>query len=98
MIPREHKGASVLADRKDYVALDLETTGYDPRLDEIIEIGAIKVRNGQPIDRYGQLINPGRHIPNIVTEIHGIDDGMVKKTRQRSPTCSPNSLTGWATA
>lgn len=78
MIPREHKGASVLADRKDYVALDLETTGYDPRLDEIIEIGAIKVRNGQPIDRYGQLINPGRHIPNIVTEIHGIDDGMVK--------------------
>ena len=70
---------SYFAFRKDYVALDLETTGYDPRLDEIIEIGAIKVRNGQPIDRYGQLINPGRHIPNIVTEIHGIDDGMVKK-------------------
>lgn len=78
MMPREHKGASILADRNDYVALDLETTGYDPRWDNIIEIGAIKVRNGQPVDRYEQLLNPGCHIPDIVTEIHGITDDMVK--------------------
>lgn len=77
-MPREHKGASILADRNDYVALDLETTGYDPRWDDIIEIGAIKVQNGQPVDRYEQLINPGRHIPDIITQINGINDDMVK--------------------
>ena len=78
MMPREHKGASILANKNDYVAFDLETTGLDPRWDDIIEIGAVKVRNGQPADRYEQLINPGRPIPSIITEITGINDDMVK--------------------
>lgn len=77
MMPREHKGASLLAARKDYVALDIETTGYDPRWDDIIEIGAIRVRDGQPVDRYEQLVNPGRKLPAIITEITGITDDML---------------------
>lgn len=76
-MPREHKGASILASKEDYVAIDLETTGYDPRWDDIIEIGAIKVRDGKPVERYDQLINPERHIPGIITEITGISDTMV---------------------
>ena len=78
MMPRERKGASILTNQNDYVAFDLETTGLDPRWDDIIEIGAVKVRNGQPADRYEQLINPGRPIPSVITEITGIDDDMVK--------------------
>lgn len=77
-MPREHKGDSLLAERKDYVAFDLETTGLDPRWDDIIEIGAIKIRNGAEADRCQQFINPGRAIPAIVTEITGIDDAMVE--------------------
>lgn len=77
-MPRERKGASILTNQNDYVAFDLETTGLDPRWDDIIEIGAVKVRNGQPADRYEQLINPGRPIPSVITEITGIDDDMVK--------------------
>ena len=75
---REHKGSSLLKATDTYVCLDLETTGYDPRWDDIIEIGAIKIEHGKPVDTYHTLINPGRKIPLIVTEISGITDDMVK--------------------
>lgn len=77
-MPRENKGYSLLALRKDYTALDLETTGLDPRMDGIIEIGAIRVRDGHEVERYHTMVNPERPIPWIVTDITGITDDMVK--------------------
>lgn len=62
---------------KDYVAVDLETTGLSPKLDKIIEIGAIKVRNGQAVQVYETFINPGRPIPERITQVTGISDDMV---------------------
>jgi DNA polymerase-3 subunit epsilon/ATP-dependent DNA helicase DinG len=54
------------------VALDLETTGLNPDEDEIIEIGAARFQNGELLDTFGTLINPGRNVPERVTAITGI--------------------------
>ena len=62
---------------KDYVVFDLETTGLSPEKDEIIEISAIKVRNGQVNSIFSTLVNPGRPIPDRATAINGITDEMV---------------------
>lgn len=60
------------------VSLDIETTGLDPQKDAIIEIGAVRF-NGQRIeDEWSTLINPGRHIPENITQLTGIDDAMVR--------------------
>ena len=61
-----------------YVALDLETTGLDSQRDSILEIGAVKFRGDQVLDTFSSLINPGRSIPPKITELTGIDDGMVQ--------------------
>lgn len=60
------------------VSIDIETTGLDPQKDAIIEIGAVRF-NGQRIeDEWSTLINPGRHIPEQITQLTGIDDAMVR--------------------
>src|SRR5215204_2565673 len=58
--------------RGDLVALDLETTGLDVETDSIIEIGVVRIRDGQVIDEFGTLINPGFVIPAETTHITGI--------------------------
>lgn len=62
---------------KDYVVFDLETTGLSPETDEIIEISALRVRNGQAESSFSTLVNPGRPIPASATDINGITDEMV---------------------
>ena len=57
---------------ENYTALDLETTGLNPKYDKIIEAGAVKVRNGEIIGRFQQLIRPGIAVPEKVTELTGI--------------------------
>ncbi len=57
-----------------YVTLDLETTGLNPDKDAIIEVGAVKYRDGEPVAEFGTLINPGRPIPYEITLITGITD------------------------
>ena len=47
---------------KDYVCLDLETSGLYPRLDKIIEIGAVKVLGGVAAERFQTFVNPGRKL------------------------------------
>ena len=41
-----------------YIALDLETTGLNPKQDKIIEIGAVRVENGQETGRFHTMLNP----------------------------------------
>jgi DNA polymerase-3 subunit alpha (Gram-positive type) len=45
-----------------YIAVDIETTGLDPKRDKIIEIGACKVINGNVIDKYETFVNPYRKL------------------------------------
>ena len=60
-----------------YVAFDLETTGLSPAVDAIIEIGAVKVRDGAVIEEFSQLVDPGFPIPQQATEVNHITDAMV---------------------
>ncbi len=62
-----------------YVVFDLETTGFNAGgSDSIIEIGAVKICNGEIIDRFDELIDPGREIPAKITELTNITTEMVK--------------------
>lgn len=62
---------------EECIVVDLETTGLDPRTDRIIEIAAIHVRNGQPIQRFHSLVNPQQSIPVFITDLTGISDGLL---------------------
>lgn len=61
------------------VALDVETTGLDPQSDAIIEIGARRFNGRRVEDEWTTLINPGRHIPEFITALTGINDEMARQ-------------------
>lgn len=59
---------------KTCVALDIESTGFDPRTDQVIEIAAVKFEGDKVIDTFETFINPQIAIPKIITHITGIKD------------------------
>lgn len=73
-----NRGKRLAAYVKDYVVFDLETTGVNAIEDEIIEISAIKVKDGAVADTFSTLVNPGRKIPAQATAVNGITDEMVR--------------------
>ena len=65
-----------------YVVFDLETTGLYPNSgDSIIEIGAVKIKSGEIIDRYDELINPGKLLSEEIIKITGINNEMLENRR-----------------
>lgn len=61
-----------------YCVFDLETTGFNPKLEKITEIAVCKVRNGEIIDEFSTFVNPEKSIPKNVQELTHITDDMVK--------------------
>ena len=57
-----------------YVSIDLETTGLNPKRDRIIEIGAIRVEQGQIVEEFSTFVDPGRKLEERITELTGIRD------------------------
>lgn len=57
-----------------YVSIDLETTGLNPKRDKIIEIGAVKVAEGQIRDSFSVFVNPGRILDERIIQLTGIRD------------------------
>lgn len=75
---------------RDFVALDLETTGLNPVRDRILEIGAIKVRDGKVEGEYSTLVDCKMSIPSYITELTGITNEMLSQARaeQKAPEVS----------
>ena len=61
----------------DYVVFDLETTGFSPETNRIIEIGAVKVQNGKIVDKFSTFVNPQVPIPFRIEQLTSINDSMV---------------------
>lgn len=61
-----------------YVVVDVETTGGKQPQHRITEIGAVKMINGEIVDKWSSLINPQRHISKFITKLTGISNEMVK--------------------
>ncbi len=61
-----------------FIVVDVETTGGRAEWHRLTEIGAIKIQNGKVIDQFQTLINPGRPIPRMITDLTGITNEMVK--------------------
>ncbi|ATB42574.1 DNA damage-inducible protein DinG [Cystobacter fuscus] len=68
-------GAAELFTR--HVFLDLETTGLDPRVDEVIELGALFIENGRITDRYAQFFAASRPLPLTIRRLTGIEDAQL---------------------
>lgn len=61
-----------------FVIFDIETTGFSMTNDNIIEIGAIKIKEGKVIGKFSEFVNPERSIPLTITQLTGITDEMVQ--------------------
>ncbi|MBB5337557.1 exonuclease domain-containing protein [Pectinatus brassicae] len=89
--PKRQKGNSFLEFPKDYTIIDLETTGFDARYDEIIEIGCIKYRNNKEVAKFQTLIQPAPsyeyddndnktamyYVDDFISELTGITNEML---------------------
>lgn len=75
---REHSGRSIVAFPEQYVVVDIETTGLNPKNDSIIEISALRFNHGELMNEYVTLIDPGIHISSFISNLTGITDSMVE--------------------
>lgn len=62
---------------EDFIVFDLETTGFSPEKNKIIEIGAVKISNGNIVDRFSTFVNPKEPIPFKIEKLTNINDNMV---------------------
>ena len=63
---------------RNWLVIDTETTGLDPKDSKIIDLAAVTFESGAPTSVFEQLLNPGAPIPEESTAIHGISDEMVQ--------------------
>ena len=77
-----NKGASLLAFVDDYCVIDIETTGLDPMFDDVIEISALKVKNGKVVDRYSTLVYTDIDLDEFIVDLTGITNEMLKDAPQ----------------
>lgn len=77
-IERTLKGKSTIDLLSNYIIFDIETTGLDSSYDEVIEIGAIKVKNNKIVSKFNSLVKPKNEIDEYITELTGITNEMVK--------------------
>ena len=63
--------------RQEYVVFDTETTGFYVGSDQMIEIGAVKIKDGQILDRFDEFIDPKRPLPKKIVDLTCITDEML---------------------
>ena len=67
---------------RQFVCIDLETTGLNAHSDAIIELGAVKFQGGEVLERYQTFVNPGRQIPSFIQQLTSITPAQI----ERAPT------------
>lgn len=65
---------------KDFIAVDVETTGLKTGGNDIIQLSAVKYKDFSPVEAFNTYIKPRKPIPEAATEINGISDDMVEKS------------------
>lgn len=75
---RKQKGKSLLELLDDYCVIDTETTGLSPVYDSLIEVAACRVVNGNIVEKFSSLINPGFELDEFITELTGITNDMLR--------------------
>lgn len=78
---RQFKGRSLLEIPKDYTVIDLETTDFNFFYGDIIEVGAVKVRNNLVVDQYSELLRIDYDLPKHIVKITGITNKMLRDAR-----------------
>ena len=74
------KAVATLINANSLIILDFETTGLSPdNGDRAIEIGAVKIENGEITDRFQELMYPGRRVSSFIEDYTGISNGMLSK-------------------
>lgn len=71
------KEKDVFLEESTYVVFDVETTGLSSRFDKIIELAAVKVHNGEIVDKFESFINPHEPLSEVIKNLTGITDGML---------------------
>lgn len=71
----------ILKKQQNLIAVDVETTGLSAGVDEIIEIGAVKIENGVLKERYRSFLKPLHALPTRITELTGITGEMLRNAR-----------------
>lgn len=74
---RDKKGEHIYGFPTSYVVIDIETTGYDPSFNKIIEMAALKVENDTIIDSFSSLVNPEKPIDPFITTLTGISNELL---------------------
>lgn len=72
---------------EDYVVIDLEMTGLNAKTDAILEVGAVRVRDGRQTETYGAILKCGRELSERVVELTGITSEMAAGGGSRRRRC-----------
>ena len=70
---------------KNYVAVDLETTGLNPKYNKIIEIGGVKVIDNKIVDTYSSFVKPDQKLSQIIIDLTGITEEMLSGNDVKEP-------------
>jgi len=80
---RVYEGREDHSFEDELVVFDIETTGLRVANSEIIEIGAVRIRGGEILEKFHSFLNPNTHIPPEITKLTGITDDMVRDAPQK---------------
>lgn len=76
-VPQKRTGKNLVDFPKEYVVLDIETTGLSPHRDEIIELSALLVKNDEIVEEFNRLVKPQGQISPFISNLTGITASMV---------------------